>query len=50
MTTKDNYSSLSPASLQSAVIDWLRMPLAVAVVFIHSFGSGEIKTYGQLFY
>lgn len=28
--------------LQSAVIDWLRMPLAVAVVFIHSFGGGTI--------
>ena len=27
------------SDLQSAVIDWLRLPLAVAVVFIHSFGS-----------
>ena len=34
--------SLNGTSLQSAVIDWLRMPLAVAVVFIHSFGSGDI--------
>ena len=24
--------------LQSQTIDWLRFPLAVAVVFIHSFG------------
>ena len=25
--------------LQSQVIDWLRLPMALAVVFIHSFGS-----------
>lgn len=29
-------------SLQSQVIDWLRFPLAVAVVFIHSFGTPPI--------
>lgn len=28
--------------LQSAVIDWLRLPLAVMVVFIHSFGKSQI--------
>ena len=29
----------SPEGLQSQAIDWLRFPLAVAVVFIHSFGT-----------
>lgn len=27
------------ADLQSLVIDWMRFPMAIAVVFIHSFGS-----------
>ena len=29
--------------LQSQVIDWLRFPLAVAVVFIHSFGNPPVE-------
>lgn len=30
---------LDMKKLQSSVIDWLRFPLAIAVVFIHSFGA-----------
>ena len=42
MNKKNNHSKLvytNAEQLQSAVIDWLRLPLALAVVFIHSFGS-----------
>lgn len=35
---KERYDS---RLLQSQTIDWLRFPLAVAVVFIHSFGIKE---------
>lgn len=35
---KERYDS---SLLQSQTIDWLRFPLAVAVVFIHSFGINE---------
>ncbi len=40
---KDSKSYSEDSNLQSLVIDWLRFPLAVAVVFIHSFGSKEIN-------
>ena len=40
---KDSKSYSKDSNLQSLVIDWLRFPLAVAVVFIHSFGSKELK-------
>ena len=41
MRTEENACSgyVDETKLQSAVIDWLRLPLAVAVVFIHSFGT-----------
>ena len=42
MNKKNNHSKLvytNAEQLQSAVIDWLRLPLALAVVSIHSFGS-----------
>ena len=42
---KDNKSYSEGSNLQSLVIDWLRFPLAIAVVFIHSFGSKEIDLY-----
>lgn len=34
--------TLSPEDLQSQVIDWIRFPLIIAVIFIHSFGSAEV--------
>lgn len=36
--TAADYQPLTKESLQSQTIDWLRFPLALAVVFIHSFG------------
>lgn len=42
---KDSKSYSEGSNLQSLVIDWLRFPLAIAVVFIHSFGSKEIDLY-----
>lgn len=39
---KDSKSYPKDGDLQSLAIDWLRFPLAIAVVFIHSFGSKEI--------
>lgn len=40
---KDGKSYPSNGNLQSLVIDWLRFPLAIAVVFIHNFGNKEIN-------
>ena len=40
---KDSKSYSEDSNLQSLVIDWLRFPLAIAVVFIHSFGNKEIN-------
>lgn len=40
---KDCKSYPEDSNLQSLVIDWLRFPLAIAVVFIHSFGNKEIN-------
>ena len=39
---KDSKSYTEGSNLQSLVIDWLRFPLAIAVVFIHSFGSKKL--------
>ena len=41
MRTEENARSgyVDETKLLSAVIDWLRLPLAVTVVFIHSFGA-----------
>lgn len=33
---------INKEDLQSRTIDWLRFPLAIAVVYIHSFGSYPI--------
>lgn len=40
----ESFASLQDGKehLQSQVIDWLRFPLAIAVVFIHSFGSAPL--------
>lgn len=40
---KDSKSYSEDSNLQSLVIDWLRFPLAIAVIFIHSFGNKEIN-------
>lgn len=40
---KDGKCYPNDSNLQSLVIDWLRFPLAIAVVFIHSFGSKQIN-------
>ncbi len=39
---RDSKSYPEDSNLQSLVIDWLRFPLAIAVVFIHSIGSKVI--------
>lgn len=39
---KGNDCHVDGWGLQSAVIDWLRLPMAVAVVYIHSFGVPEV--------
>lgn len=43
MRTEENVRGgyVDEMRLQSAVIDWLRLPLAIAVVFQHSFGAPE---------
>ena len=37
-----NNKTLFPEQLQSKVIDFLRFPLIVGVVFIHNYASGEV--------